>query len=89
MATLSRRQLGRATLARQLLLERSALSPVQAVAQLAGLQAQAPLAPYVGLRSRLVDSTVQTQTQAEPQLRKGERAEVDAEAAALAAFLVG
>jgi Winged helix DNA-binding domain len=53
VATLSRRQLGRATLARQLLLERSALSPVEAVARLAGLQAQAPLAPYVALWSRL------------------------------------
>jgi hypothetical protein len=50
---LTRRQLGRATLARQLLLERVPLSPVDAVVRVAGLQAQAPLAPYVGLWSRL------------------------------------
>ncbi len=37
---LTRRELGRATLARQLLLERSPLAPAEAVAQVAGLQAQ-------------------------------------------------
>jgi hypothetical protein len=51
---LSRRALGRATLARQLLLERADLSPLAAIEHLVGMQAQAPLAPYVGLWTRLV-----------------------------------
>jgi hypothetical protein len=50
---LSARALGRATLARQLLLERAALPVPAAVEHLVGLQAQAPLAPYVSLWSRL------------------------------------
>jgi hypothetical protein len=52
---LSTRELGRATLARQLLLERAALPVAAAVEHLVGLQAQAPLAPYVALWSRLTD----------------------------------
>jgi Winged helix DNA-binding domain len=50
---LSDRALGRATLARQLLLERSAMDPVDAVAHLVGLQAQEPPDPYLALWSRL------------------------------------
>ncbi len=50
---LDRRRLNRATLARQLLLERSGHEIVDAVEHLVGLQAQAPLAPYVALWSRL------------------------------------
>ncbi|HET9170235.1 MAG TPA: winged helix DNA-binding domain-containing protein [Actinospica sp.] len=53
-STLSRRALGRATLSRQLLLERGPLRPYDAIHALAGMQAQAPLAPHVGLWSRLV-----------------------------------
>jgi Winged helix DNA-binding domain len=50
---LSRRQLNRAILARQLLLQRVDLPAVEVAEHLVGLQAQAPLAPYVALWSRL------------------------------------
>jgi hypothetical protein len=52
-AVLSRRALNRATLARQLLLRRADLSVSDAVAHLAGMQAQTPHTWYVGLWSRL------------------------------------
>ena len=54
---LTPRALGRATLARQLLLERSALTPLAAIEQLAGLQAQVPRPPFVGLWTRLARFT--------------------------------
>jgi len=50
---LTTRALNRVTLGRQLLLDRSERTPAQAIAHLAGLQAQAPRAPYVGLQARL------------------------------------
>jgi hypothetical protein len=52
---LSTRALSRATLARQLLLERAAMPVADALEHLVGLQAQVPDAPYVTLWSRLAD----------------------------------
>src|SRR5437588_310286 len=50
---LSQRQLNRATLARQLLLERVSFSAWNAVEWLGGLQAEEVSSPYIGLRARL------------------------------------
>ena len=50
---LTARRLNRATLARQLLLERSELEPVAATEALGGLQAQEPASPYIALWTRL------------------------------------
>ncbi|MDT0386629.1 winged helix DNA-binding domain-containing protein [Streptomyces dubilierae] len=53
MTVLDARALNRATLARQLLLDRAELPILDAVAHLGGLQAQEPQEPFTGLWSRL------------------------------------
>ncbi len=50
---LSQRGLNRATLARQYLLSRAPVRAIDAIEHLSGMQSQAPLAPYVGLWTRL------------------------------------
>lgn len=52
---LTLRELNRATLARQMLLERASFPAADAVARLAGLQAQVSKPPYIGLWTRLAD----------------------------------
>lgn len=61
---LSARELNRAVLARQLLLERAALSPEQAVEQVAGLQTQYAPSGYIGLWSRVAGFRRQALTEA-------------------------
>lgn len=53
--TLTLRELNRATLARQMLLERAEIPIAEAVERVGGLQAQVPNPPYVGLWTRLRD----------------------------------
>ncbi|NUT38297.1 MAG: winged helix DNA-binding domain-containing protein [Hamadaea sp.] len=53
MTILDNRALNRATLERQLLLQRADRTAIDAVNHLVGMQAQEPLEPYAGLHSRL------------------------------------
>jgi hypothetical protein len=50
---LTRRALNRATLARQMLLQRERIAPLDAIARLAGMQAQLAKPPFAGLWTRL------------------------------------
>ena len=50
---LTLREINRAMLSRQLLLERATMTPTAAIEQLVGMQAQLASAPFVGLWTRL------------------------------------
>jgi hypothetical protein len=65
---LTLRELNRATLARQLLLERKRLSPTAVIERLVGIQAQWPPAPYVGIWTRMTGFRREA---LERQLRRG------------------
>jgi Winged helix DNA-binding domain len=65
---LTLRELNRAVLARQLLLQRKRMSPAAVIEQLVGMQAQWPQAPYVGIWTR---TTSFRREQLERELAKG------------------
>jgi hypothetical protein len=66
---LTQRQLNRALLARQLLLQRSSIELTEAVEQIGGLQTQYAPSAYIGLWSRLRDFRRETLTEALEQRR--------------------
>jgi hypothetical protein len=57
---LSAAELNRATLARQMLLKRRKLDPVEAIERLVALQAQEPASPYIALWTRLAGFRAET-----------------------------
>ena len=69
MRVLTARELNRATLARQLLLERKKLAPLKVIEHLIGMQAQWSPAPYVGIWTRTTDFK---REQLERLLRRGD-----------------
>jgi hypothetical protein len=69
LRVLTLRELNRATLARQLLLERKRLTAVRVVEHLVGMQAQSASAPYFGIWTRTVDFK---RAQLERALRRGD-----------------
>jgi hypothetical protein len=69
LRVLTARELNRATLARQLLLERTKLSPLKVIEHLVGMQAQWSPAPYVGIWTRAADFR---REQLERLLRRGD-----------------
>ena len=73
------RELNRAFLARQLLLDRAHLSPLAAIEQLVALQAQVARPPFIGLWTRLHAFT--------RALSKPARAALEAEGDPLPAFV--
>lgn len=75
---LTLRALNRATLDRQLLLRPEPMPPLRAIAHLGGMQAQAPLAPYTGLWSRLGNYDIEVISRALTEKALSERALVRA-----------
>ena len=77
---LTLRELNRATLDRQLLLERKRLSPKAVIERLVGMQAQWPPAPYVGIWTRTTSFRREALERelARARRREGERDAADA-----------